>query len=235
MKLVYEDNLDDPETVVFYALAVRATAQAHDKTYAQQYKAAALLNWVLIEHPTHPGVLHYIIHSYDYPDLAHLALNAAMVYADAAPDSAHAQHMPSHIFTRLGLWDRSLSSNHDSTATAAAYTERAHLPGHYDEGLHSMDYLMYALLQTAREDEARSLLEKLHDIPRTDTENFKVAYTYASAPARFVRQRRPKARTILISRSNSMRSRGSRSVPAILIDPSCQQVREATKPTSGNR
>ena len=140
--------------------------------------------------PTHPGVLHYIIHSYDYPGLAHLALDAALTYAAAAPDSAHAQHMPSHIFTRLGLWDRSLASNHDSTASAAEFTVRAHLPGHYDEGLHSMDYLMYAMLQTARDDEAQALLLKLRNIARTDTENFKVAYTYVSAPARYALERR---------------------------------------------
>ena len=190
MAEVYAENRNDPETAVFYALAVRSTAEAHDKSYAQQYKATALLNWVGSKQPTHPGVLHYIIHSYDYPELAHLALDAALTYADAAPNSAHAQHMPSHIFTRLGLWDRSLAANHDSTASAAAFTVSAHLPGHYDEGLHSMDYLMYAMLQTARDDEAKALLAKLHSIPRTDTENFKVAYTYASAPARYALERR---------------------------------------------
>ena len=134
--------------------------------------------------------MHYLIHSYDYPGLAHLALKSAETYAAAAPDSAHAQHMPSHIFTRLGLWEQSLSSNHDSTRSAAEYTERSHLPGHYDEGLHSMDYLMYAMLQTARDDEAKQLLVKLGNIGRTDTENFKVAYTYASSPARYVLERR---------------------------------------------
>lgn len=85
-------------------------------------------------------MLHYLIHSYDFPGLAHLALDAAMTYADAAADSAHAQHRPSQIFTRLGLWDRSIASNHDSTRSPADYTQRAHLPGHYDEGLHSIDY-----------------------------------------------------------------------------------------------
>ena len=190
MSEVYINNLDDPEAALFYALALLATADPHDKSYAHQFKSAGLLNWVGSEQPTHPGVLHYTIHSYDYPGLAHLALNSANVYAEAAPDSAHAQHMPSHIYTRLGLWDQSLSSNHDSTRSAAEYTVSAHLPGHYDEGLHSMDYLMYAMLQTARDDEARELLIKLGEIERTDTENFKVAYTYASSPARYVLERR---------------------------------------------
>ncbi|MCZ6831444.1 MAG: hypothetical protein O7F73_17995 [Gammaproteobacteria bacterium] len=190
MSELYANNLDDPEAAVFYALALLATADPHDKEYAHQFKAAGLLNWVGNSQPTHPGVLHYQIHSYDYPGLAHLALDAANTYAAAAPDSAHAQHMPSHIYTRLGLWDQSLSSNHNSTQSAADYTVRADLPGHYDEGLHSMDYLIYAMLQTARDEEAKELLETLGAIDRTDTENFKVAYTYASAPARYVLERR---------------------------------------------
>lgn len=190
MASVYAENLDDPEAAVFYSLALLATQDPHDKSYAHQFKSAGLLNWVRTSHPGHPGVMHYLIHSYDFPGLAHLALDVAKTYAQAAPDSAHAQHMPSHIFTRLGLWDLSLSSNHDSTRSAAEYTERAHLSGHYDEGLHSMDYLMYAMLQTARDDEAKELLLRLGSITKTDTENFKVAYTYAASPARYVLERR---------------------------------------------
>ena len=187
---VYSENLGDPEAAVFYALALLATQDPHDKSYAHQFKSAGLLNWVRTSQPGHPGVMHYLIHSYDFPGLAHLALDVARTYAQAAPDSAHAQHMPSHIFTRLGLWDLSLSSNHDSTKSAADYTERAHLSGHYDEGLHSMDYLMYAMLQTARDDEAEELLQQLGSITKTNTENFKVAYTYAASPARYVLERR---------------------------------------------
>jgi tetratricopeptide (TPR) repeat protein len=187
---VYSSNLDDAEATVFYALALLAGADPRDKSYTRQYKSAALLNWVQSSQPTHPGVLHYLIHSYDYPGLAHLALDSAKIYADAAPDSAHAQHMPSHIFTRLGLWDRSLSSNHDSTRSAANFTVSAGLPGHYDEGLHSIDYLMYAMMQTARDEEGQELLNQLAQITKTDTENFKVAYTYAAAPARYVLERR---------------------------------------------
>lgn len=190
MAAVYAENLDDPEATVFYALALLAGADPKDKSYARQYKSAALLNWVQSAQPTHPGVLHYLIHSYDYPGLAHLALDSAKIYADAAPDSAHAQHMPSHIFTRMGLWERSLSSNHDSTRSAAEFTVSAGLPGHYDEGLHSIDYLMYAMLQSARDAEAKELLARLGKITKTDTENFKVAYTYAATPARYVLERR---------------------------------------------
>lgn len=190
MAELYANNLDDPEAALFYALALLASADPRDKSYTHQFKSAGLLNWVRDLYPTHPGVLHYLIHSYDYPGLAHLALESAKIYADAAPDSAHAQHMPSHIFTRLGLWDRSLASNHDSTQSAAEYTVQAQLPGHYDEGLHSMDYLMYAMLQTARDEEASALLDTLRGIGKTDTENFKVAFTYASSPARYALERR---------------------------------------------
>lgn len=181
---------DDSEASLFYALALLATADPRDKSYRNQYKAAALLNWVGESAPQHPGVLHYLIHSYDYPGLAHLALRSARTYAAAAPDSAHAQHMPSHIFTRLGLWDLSIASNRDSTHSAAAYTEHAGLPGHYDEGLHGMDYLVYALLQVLRDDEALAVIEEMVEIERTHPENFKVAYTYASAPARYMLERR---------------------------------------------
>jgi tetratricopeptide (TPR) repeat protein len=191
MAAVYDNYREsDPESALFYALSLVASADPRDKTYANQFRAAGLLTWVRETQPTHPGVLHYLIHSYDYPGLAHLALSAALTYAGAAPNSAHAQHMPSHIFTRLGLWDLSISSNRASTVSAAAYTKSAHLPGHYDEGLHSMDYLMYALLQTARYEEAAALLATLSRIDRTDTENFKVAYTYASSPARYALERR---------------------------------------------
>jgi tetratricopeptide (TPR) repeat protein len=190
MKALYRQHLDDPEAAIFYALSILATADPKDKSYAHQYKAAALLNWVGQSQPLHPGVLHYTIHSYDFPELAHLGLDAALRYADAAPSSAHAQHMPSHIFTRLGMWERSLASNHDSTRSAAEYTERANLPGHYDEGLHSMDYLMYAMLQTARDAEAAVLLGRLGEITSSSPQNFKAAFTYASSPVRYALERR---------------------------------------------
>lgn len=191
MSTVYQTYYEiDTESAVFYALALLATADPRDKTYSNQFRSAGLLNWVRESQPSHPGVLHYIIHSYDFPGLAHLALSAANQYAVAAPKSAHAQHMPSHIFTRLGLWEQSLASNQDSTRSAAEYTQHANLPGHYDEGLHSMDYLMYAMLQTARDQEAGDLVMRIAEINRTDTENFKVAYTYASSPARYALERR---------------------------------------------
>lgn len=190
MRALYENYPDDAEATLFYALSILATADARDKSYAHQYKAAGLLSWIRESKPTHPGVLHYLIHAYDYPGLAHLALSSAKIYAEAAPNSAHAQHMPSHIFTRLGLWERSLSSNHDSAKSAADYTEDANLPGYYDQGIHAMDYLMYGMLQTARDKEASALLERMNNIEKAHHEMSAVAFTYAALPARYVLERK---------------------------------------------
>jgi len=190
MAKISSDYPDDYEIEIFYALGLLGAANPRDKTYVNQLKAGEILKNLETDHPLHPGVLHYIIHSYDYPGLAGNALEEAKIYAGSAKNSAHAQHMPSHIFTRLGLWERSLLSNHDSTKSAVAYTESAKLSGHYDEGLHSIDYLMYAMLQTGRDTEAKQLLARLGNIKKTDTENFKVAFAYAAAPARYVLERR---------------------------------------------
>ena len=205
MNSVYENYRDnDVDATVFYALSLLGSANPRDKTYGNQYKSGALLKFAQQSHPTHPGILHYIIHSYDFPGLAHLAFQDATIYANAAPDSSHAQHMPSHIFTRLGYWDRSLASNHDSTKSAATYTKHAHLEGHYDEGLHSMDYLLYAMLQTGRDIEALHLLDGLEKLGKTNTENFKVAFTYAASWARYTLERRAweEASKIELVRSN---------------------------------
>ncbi len=205
MNIIYEKYRDtDVDAIVFYALSLLGSADPRDKTYANQYKSGALLKFAQQTQPAHPGILHYIIHSYDFPGLAHLALEDAKVYAMAAPDSSHAQHMPSHIFTRLGDWERSIASNHVSTDSAAKYTQRAHLDGHYDEGLHSMDYLLYAMLQTGRDAEALALLDRLVKIRKTNTENFKVAFTYAASRARYALERRAwnEASTIELVRLN---------------------------------
>ncbi|HEY0590315.1 MAG TPA: hypothetical protein VGF40_01000, partial [Thermoanaerobaculia bacterium] len=119
MAAVAAANPKDDEAAIFHALALLGTADPKDKTYAVQKKAAAILNRVLPHEKDHPGVAHYLIHSFDYPELAALALDAARVYAKLAPGSPHALHMPSHIFTRLGLWDESIASNIASRDKAA--------------------------------------------------------------------------------------------------------------------
>jgi tetratricopeptide (TPR) repeat protein len=193
MERLYKRYPTDREASVFYALALNASALAAtpmDKTYAKQKQAAAILNRVLRLEPEHPGVTHYLIHSYDYPALAHFALAAARSYAKIAPSSAHALHMPSHIFTRLGLWDEDIAMNVRSENAARDYAQRNHLTGVWDEQLHAMDYLAYAYLQQARDREAQAVLDELRAIRKTDPETFKCAYSFAAIPARWALERR---------------------------------------------
>src|SRR2546428_4508582 len=191
IKQLYRRYPSDREAGVFYALTLIATGMmAHDKSYAKQKEAAQILNRILALEPKHPGVAHYLIHSYDYPALARLALPAARSYAKIAPASAHAQHMPSHIFTRLGLWQEAIRSNLDAGAAAKAYAVRNHLSGVFDEQFHAMDYLVYAYLQGAEDKQARAVLDELNKIPRAEPETFKVAYAFTAIPARYALERR---------------------------------------------
>lgn len=191
MERLYRRNPSDREAGVFYALTlISAGMMAYDKSYANEKKAAQILNRVLAHEPQHPGGAHYLIHSYDYPALAHLALPAARSYAKIAPASAHAQHMPSHIFTRLGLWQEAIRSNLDAKAAAKAYAVRNHMPGAWDEQLHAMDYLAYAHLQRAQDKQAEGVLDELNKIQRAEPENFKVAYAFTAIPARYALERR---------------------------------------------
>lgn len=193
MEQLYRRYPTDHEASVFYALALNASALAAkpmDKTYAKQKQASAILNRVLHLEPEHPGVTHYLIHSYDYPPLAGFALGAARSYAKIAPSSAHALHMPSHIFTRLGLWSEDIAMNIRSENAARDYALRNHLKGAWDEQLHAMDYLAYAYLQQARDREARAVLDELKSIRKTDPETFKCAYSFAAIPARWALERR---------------------------------------------
>ena len=143
---------DDVEARIFYALALGQSALPTDKTYANQLKAAALLEEEFARQPEHPGLAHYIIHSFDVPPLAARALTAARRYAAIAPDAAHALHMPSHTFTRLGLWEDSIATNLKSAA--AAHRD----PGAASEELHALDYQVYAYLQTAQDTAASRTL-----------------------------------------------------------------------------
>jgi len=191
MDQLYQRHPSDNEAGVFYALTLIATGMmANDKSYAREKQAAQILNRVLAREPKHPGVAHYLIHAYDYPTLAHLALPAARSYAKIAPASAHAQHMPSHIFTRLGLWQEAIRSNLDAEAAAKAYAIRNHLSGVFDEQFHAMDYLVYAYLQGAQDRQAWGVLDELNKIQRAEPETFKVAYAFTAIPARYALERR---------------------------------------------
>ena len=184
MQNMYQENKDDTEIAVFYALALRASAVASDKTYSKQREAGQILDNLFRKEPNHPGIAHYIIHSYDYPELAKLGLSTARRYADIAPNSAHAQHMPSHIFTRLGLWDESIDTNLNSAESAICYAESISPGAHWDEEVHAMGYLVYAYLQTGNNKLAYEQYEYLKSFKEIFPPNFKIAYTAAAIPAR---------------------------------------------------
>src|SRR5437867_1777676 len=172
----------DREAAIFYALAVRANAPPNDRTYANQKKASAILVKLFANQPDHPGLAHYIIHCDDYPPLAAQALDAARRYAKIAPDSPHALHMPSHIFTRLGLWQESIESN---VASSAAARKNEAL----GDELHARDYLVYAYLQRGQDAEARKALEEAPRDKAGDPSYFSGLYSIATMPARFAVER----------------------------------------------
>jgi tetratricopeptide (TPR) repeat protein len=178
MESLHRRYPQDSEAAVFYALSLIANAPFNDKTYANQKKATEILEPIMLRQPRHPGVAHYIIHADDNPVLAHLALDAAKRYSQVAPDSPHALHMPSHIFTRLGLWDDSIASNLASADSA----RKQKLAG--DE-LHALDYLVYAYLQTGRIAEARKLTQQLPVVEPGDAARYAGGYATAAIPSRY--------------------------------------------------
>jgi len=173
---------DDHEAAIFHALALDAIAPPADKTYEYQKKCGAILEPLFAEQPQHPGIAHYIIHCYDYPPLAERALNAARRYAEIAPDSPHALHMPSHIFTRLGLWQESIDSNLVSAASA----KKNNAPGNE---LHAKDYLIYAYLQGAQDREAKKALEAPPLGRPDDPQYMNWLYAMGTSPARYAVER----------------------------------------------
>jgi hypothetical protein len=189
MRELHERYPDDSEAAIFHALALLAAASASppDRTFARQNEAAAILEGILAEQPDHPGVTHYLIHSSDYPPLAGRALEAARRYAKIAPGAPHALHMPSHIFTRLGLWQESIASNR--AASAAARED-----GWIGEELHTTDYLAYAYLQGAQDQEAERIVELLparrQELSEGDSNYWAGVYAAAAIPARYAVERR---------------------------------------------
>lgn len=186
MEKVCRDYPADKEAAIFYALALDASADPADQSYTHQKKAGKILFGLYPGEPDHPGVVHYIIHTYDYPGLATLALPAARKYAAIAPSSAHAQHMPSHIFTRLGLWDDCIKSNLASVSYARCYAPAAGIQGTWDEELHGLDYLVYAYLQKGESKTAKAHCDYVNSIALVYPVNFKDAYAFASIPSRYL-------------------------------------------------
>ncbi len=181
----------DTEAMVFYAVALAASASPTDKTYANQLKAGGILEPLQAKLPSHPGIAHYIIHTYDYPALADKARAAAARYANIAPSAAHALHMPSHTFTRLGMWDESIATNLRSRDVALR-------DGAINETLHASDYAMYAYLQLGKEVEAKAILDGLPALAaRFDPDAIAGAapasaavFALAAIPARWALERR---------------------------------------------
>src|SRR5436190_9965098 len=173
-----ERNPDDVECQVFYALALLATAPPTDSTHSNQRKATALLEPLFRKYPQHPGIPHYLIHAYDNVEMASRGVEAAQIYSQIAPSAPHALHMPSHIYTRLGMWEESIASN-----TAAR--KAAHEQDDVGEELHGMDYLIYANLQLGRDQEAAQVLEDLRKTTDLSPKYFKVVYAASAMPARY--------------------------------------------------
>jgi tetratricopeptide (TPR) repeat protein len=191
MEQVYLRYPEDREAAVFYALALNATALPTDKTFANKRKAAQILNKIWAEEPNHPGVVHYLIHSDDTAQSAEAGLAAAICYAKIAPDVPHALHMPSHIFTRLGMWQQSIDSNRAAHAAALAYVRKNLGPEGFDsETVHTMDYLEYAYLQTAQDHKAKEVVDELVGFRQSAGANLPTAYAVAAIPVRFALERR---------------------------------------------
>src|SRR5438874_781141 len=175
---------DDNEAAIFHALTLAITAPKTDKTFANQRKCGEILEPIFARNSHHPGVAHYIIHCYDNPVLAEKGLAAARLYAKIAPASAHANHMPSHIFTRVGSWDESISSNIKSAQLAAAAEPTSQNGEARDQHLHAMDYLEYAYLQSGRVKQAMAVLDEMNALSPVSGLTLTGNYALAAIPAR---------------------------------------------------
>ena len=172
----------DDEAQIYYALALDVAASPADKTYANQLKAAAILEEIFKRQPQHPGVAHYLIHSYDYPPIAAKGLDAATRYGKIAPTAPHAQHMPSHIFTRVGYWKESIAANIASVRAAKADKE-------YGDQLHGQDYMVYAYLQLAQDNNARAVIDEMASATAANPGAPGASFALAASPARYMVER----------------------------------------------
>src|SRR5229473_888764 len=173
---------DDDEAQIYYALALNVGASPADKTYANQLKGAAILEKIWTRQPEHPGIAHYLIHLYDTPALAEKGLAAARRYAKVAPGAAHAQHMPSHIFTRVGYWQESIASNIESARVANEAAD-------FHDQLHSMDYMVYAYLQLGQDSKAKAVLDNMNAVTGFTETFLPGPYALAVSPARYAVER----------------------------------------------
>lgn len=174
---------DDAECQVFYALALIASGPPSDATHAKQKDAARILEPLFKKYPQHPGIAHYLIHACDNAEMAQQGVAAAKAYSQIAPSAPHALHMPSHIYTRLGMWEESVASN-------LAARKAAGQLGDTGEELHAMDYLVYAYLQLGRDAEAARVLDGVRAMSTLNGSDFKVGYGASAMPVRYAIERR---------------------------------------------
>jgi len=192
MRQLRDKHPDDFEVQTFYAFAVLATGYAtpNDTSLSKQLEAAGMLEKLWKQDANHPGVVHYLIHSYDYPQFAKRGLAAAQNYDDIAPWVPHALHMPSHIFTRLGMWDESIEANRASAEASRAYAAMRHRDATEAEELHALDYMAYSYLQEAQDAEAKKIVDIAAKVKKTNPElEFSAAYALAAIPTRYAFER----------------------------------------------
>ena len=187
MARLYRQFPKDVEVTIYYALGQLATASKTDTTFAQQRRAIAILDPLYAQHPNHPGLAHYVIHATDTPRLAHLGLNAARQYSQIAPAAPHAQHMPSHIFVRLGLWNETIASNWKSYHAGESYAKAMKRPGAPEE-LHALDYAVYGYLQRGQDSAARAAVQE-SDHVKTNSRGLVASYNRTAMAARLPLER----------------------------------------------
>ena len=192
MRQLRDKYPDDFEVQTFYAFAVLSSGYAtpNDTSLSKQLEAAGILEKLWKQNVNHPGVVHYLIHSYDYPQFAQRGLAAAQLYDDIAPWVPHALHMPSHIFTRLGMWDESIAANRASAEASRAYAAMRHRDAAEAEELHALDYMAYSYLQEAQDGEAKKIVDLAAKVRKTNPElEFSAAYALAAIPTRYAFER----------------------------------------------
>jgi tetratricopeptide (TPR) repeat protein len=192
MRQLRDKYPDDFEVQTFYAFAVLSTGYAtpNDTSLSKQLEAAGMLEKLWKQNANHPGVVHYLIHSYDYPQFAERGLTAAQKYDSIAPWVPHALHMPSHIFTRLGMWDESIAANRASAEASRAYAAMRHRDATEAEELHALDYMAYSYLQEAQDAEAKKIVDLAAKVRKTNPElEFSAAYALAAIPTRYAFER----------------------------------------------
>ena len=189
MQRLHEHHPEDSEAAIFYALALNGAVDFDDKNYTKQLKAAGILNEEAKKQPNHPGIAHYLIHSYDFAPLAAMCVPTAQLYDKIAPNAFHALHMPSHIYSMLGMWEDSIRSNLASKASADNY-EAKNFPDTTHPGVpHMSDFLVYAYLQTARDGDAQQVVDSLPNLKRFRFTSLGIDTALAAVPARYALER----------------------------------------------